>query len=162
MSAENSEKQPTSSRKRAYPAERPYRQSVILLVIGDILCFLIFSIIGDNTHGEFAGLSSVPHILLITLPFLAGWFLVAPFAGLYRKELMTEPRAMAIRTAIAWIPAWVIAIILRGIFIDHRVPGTGFMLIALVFNLAVLEIWRWPFALNNLARKRSASTSSLP
>jgi hypothetical protein len=74
---------------------------------------------------------------------------------------MSEPRAMAIRTALAWIPAWVIAIILRGIFIDHHVPGTGFILIALAFNLAVLEIWRWPFALNNLARKRGASTSQL-
>lgn len=156
MPAENGTKQPTSSRKRAYPAERPYRQSVILLVIGDILCFLIFALLGDTSHGEFTGLAAIPHIILISLPFLAGWFLVAPFLGLYRKELTTEPRAMAYRTAIAWIPAWVIAMVLRGIFIDHAIPGTAFMLIAFVFNLAILEIWRWPFALNNLARKREA------
>ncbi len=102
------------------------------------------------------GWPAIPHIIVITLPFLAGWFLIAPFFGLYRKELTTEPRAMAYRTAIAWIPAWVIAMILRGIFIDHAVPGTAFMLIALVFNLGLLEIWRWPFALNNLVRKRGA------
>src|SRR5436305_6446232 len=137
MSANNRTKQPASSKKRAYPAERPYRQSVILLVIGDILCFLIFAILGDTSHGEFTGLAAIPHIILITLPFLAGWFLVAPFFGLYRKELTTEPRAMAYRTAIAWIPAWVIAMILRGIFIDHAAPGTAFLLIALVFNLGL-------------------------
>jgi len=151
MSA-NETKQPASPKKRAYPAERPYRQSVILLVISDILCFLIFAFIGDNMHGEFTGLASISHIIVISLPFLAGWFLVALFVGLFRKELTTEPRAMAYRTASAWI----IAMILGGIFVDHGVPGTGFMLIAFVFNLVILEIWRWPFALNNLARKRGA------
>jgi len=156
MSANNGTKQPAPPKKRAYPAERPYRQSVILLVIGDILCFLIFALLGDTSHGEFTGLAAILHIIVISLPFLAGWFLVAPFLGLFRKELMAEPRAMAYRTAIAWIPAWVIAMILRGIFIDHAVPGTAFMLIALVFNLGLLEIWRWPFALNSLVRKRGA------
>ena len=34
--------------------------------------------------------------------------------------------------------------------------GSIFALIALVFNLAVLEVWRWPFALNNSMRKRGA------
>jgi hypothetical protein len=154
MPAENETKQPVSPQKRAYPAERPYRQSVILLVIGDILCFLIFSLLGDTSHGEFTGLAAIPHIIEISLPFLAGWFLVAPFLGLFRKELLSEPRAMAYRTALAWVPAWVIAMVLRGIFVDHAVPATTFMLIAFVFNLVLLEIWRWPFALNNLARKR--------
>ncbi|HEV2472189.1 MAG TPA: DUF3054 domain-containing protein [Chthonomonadales bacterium] len=144
-----------AAKKKVYAAERPYRQSVILLVVGDIMCFLIFSIVGDASHNEFSGLTAVPHIIAITLPFLAGWFLVAPFFGLFRKEMTTAPRAMAYRTAFAWIPAWIIAMLLRGLFIDHAVPGSAFMSIAFVFNLAVLELWRWPFALNNLARKQS-------
>jgi hypothetical protein len=145
-----------AAKKRAYPAERPYRQSVILLVVGDIMCFLIFSIVGDAQHNEFSGLAAVPHIIAISLPFLAGWFLIAPFLGLFRKELTTAPRAMAYRTALAWIPAWIIAMLLRGLFVDHGIPQSAFMEIAFVFNLAILELWRWPFALNNLARKQSA------
>jgi hypothetical protein len=145
-----------AAKKRVYATERPYRQSVILLVIGDILCFLIFSLVGTSSHGETTGPSSIGRIVLVALPFMAGWFLVAPFLGLYRKELMAAPRAMATRTAIAWIPAWVISMILRGIFFDHGVPAPAFMLISFAFNLAILEIWRWPFALNNLARKRGA------
>ncbi len=157
MPAKNETDQPPSTRKRVYPAERPYRQSVILLVIGDVLCFLIFSVLGTTSHKEVSGLASIPYIVLVALPFIAGWFLVAPFMGLFKPELMAAPRAMATRTALAWIPAWVISMILRGIFFDHGIPATAFMLIALVFNIAILEVWRWPFALNNLARKRSAT-----
>jgi hypothetical protein len=145
-----------SARKRPYPTERPYRQSVILLVIGDIMCFLIFSVIGASSHGETTGLASIGHIVLVALPFMVGWFLVAPFLGLFCKELMAAPRAMAYRTAMAWVPAWVISMIPRGIFFDHGIPASAFMLISFAFNLAILEIWRWPFALNNLARKRGA------
>jgi Protein of unknown function (DUF3054) len=156
MPPNNGTKQPTSSRKRVYLPERSYRQSVIMLVTGDILCFLIFTIIGGASHNEVTGLANVPHLVLISLPFIAGWFLTAPFLGMFRRELLGAPRAMAYRTALAWIPAWVIAMILRGVFFDHAIPAPAFMLIAFFFNLAILEIWRWPFALNNLARKRGS------
>lgn len=154
MPAKNGAKQPAPSGKRAYLAERPYRQSVILLVIGDVMCFLIFAYVGDASHNQFRGLASVLNILAIALPFLAGWFIVAPFMGMFRKELMTAPRAMAYRTAYAWIPAWVIAMALWGIFFDQGIPPASFMIVAFLFNLVILEIWRWPFALNGLARKR--------
>src|SRR6266852_2387697 len=126
---------PAARRKYAASKEMSYRQAVISLAIGDILVFLI---------------------ILVALPFIAGWFIVSPFMGMFRRDIFTQPRAMAFRTAAAWIPAWVIAMILRGIFFDHGVPGRAFMVIALLFNLALLEIWRWPFALNNAARKRGA------
>jgi hypothetical protein len=156
MPTRNEANRSAPAKKRSYPAERPYRQSVILLVIGDVMCFLIFAVIGTTSHKEVSGLASIPYIMWVALPFIAGWFLVAPFMGLFKPEMMAAPRAMAIRTALAWIPAWVISMILRGIFYDHGVPAATFMLIALFFNLVILEVWRWPFALNNLARKRGA------
>lgn len=154
MPAKEGTNRPAATRKNVAPKERPYKQSVIVLVIGDIMCFLIFTIIGVRTHGEATGLASIPHTILITIPFLVAWFLVSPFVGAFRRDLIAAPRLMATRTAIAWIVSWPIALILRGIFIDHGIPGYAFSLIALVFNLAVLEIWRWPFALNNSMRKR--------
>lgn len=156
MSAKNDTKQPASRRKYANFPERSYRQSVIMLVIGDVLCFLIFSIIGNTSHGEVTGLAALPHIVLVSLPFIAGWFLVAPFLGMFQRALFAAPRAMALRTAIVWVPAWAIAMLLRGIFFDRGVPPLTFMEIAFLFNLVILEIWRWPFALNNLSRKRMA------
>ena len=148
--------EPVRARKYARSIEMSYQQALTSLIIGDILVFIIFAIIGDTSHGKLSGLASVGHSILVALPFIAGWFLVAPFMGLFRRELLTQPRAMAIRTLYAWIPAWVIAMILRGIFFDHGVPAPVFMGIALLFNAALLEIWRWPFALNNATRKRGA------
>ena len=147
---------PVRQRKYAQSKEMSYQQALTSLIIGDILVFIIFAIIGDTSHGKLSGLASVGHSIVVALPFIAGWFLVSPFMGLFRRELLTQPRAMAIRTVWAWIPAWVIAMILRGIFFDHGIPAPAFMGIALLFNIALLEIWRWPFALNNAARKRGA------
>jgi hypothetical protein len=50
---------------------------------------------------------------------------------------------------------------LRWLQVD-RLTGTppgaffAFATVALLFNLALLAIWRWPFALNNDLRKRGA------
>ena len=154
--AQDEADQPVRERKYARSKEMSYQQALTSLIIGDILVFIIFAIIGDKTHGQLSGLASVGHSIVVALPFIVGWFLVSHFMGLFRRELLTQPRAMAIRTLWAWIPAWVIAMILRGIFFDHGVPAPVFMAIALLFNAALLEVWRWPFALNNAARKRGA------
>jgi DUF3054 family protein len=156
MPVQGETNQPATKRKYATSKEMSYRQAVISLVIGDILVFIIFAIIGDTSHGKVSGLASLPHSILVALPFMASWFIVSPFMGLFRRDILTQPRAMAMRTLLAWIPAWAIAMILRGIFFDHGVPAAVFMGIALFFNLLLLEIWRWPFAVNNAARKRGA------
>jgi hypothetical protein len=136
--------------------EMPYKQAVITLVIGDALCFLIFAAIGSGSHGEVSGVSSIPHIIVTALPFVAGWFLVSPFVGAFRRMVVAQPRVMVIRTGLAWVLAWPVTMLLRGIFVDHGVPPLTFAIIALLFNLGILLLWRWPFALNNSLRKRGA------
>src|SRR5712692_1974130 len=143
MPTQGETNQPATRRKYASSKEMPYRQAVISLAIGDVMVFLIFVIIGDTSHGKLSGLASILHIILVALPFIAGWFIVSPFMGMFRRDILTQPRAMAIRTIWAWIPSWVIAMLLLGIFQYHAVPPTPFMIVALVFNLTILEIWRW-------------------
>jgi len=88
-------------------------------------------------------------------PFAIAWFIVSPFIGVYRKELVANPRKMARRTFIAWMLSWPVAMALRGIFVDHAVPPFTFALIALFVNAAFLLLWRWPYALNHSMKKRS-------
>src|SRR5437868_10694757 len=123
------------------------------LVVGDALAFLVFAAIGRSSHGEAAGLAAIPQIVLTAVPFAAAWFIIAPFAGAYRRELTAQPRKMAIRTVLAWLLSWPVAMALRGIFVDHAVPPISFALITLIFNTFILLIWRWPFALNNSIKK---------
>ena len=135
-------------------ASRRNTLRIISLVVGDALCFIIFSAIGRGNHGEATGLAAIPQIVVTALPFLAGWFLVAPFVGAFRQDVMANPRKMALRTLLSWVLAWPVAMALRGIFVDHGIPPLTFALITLVFNTLILQIWRWPFALNNSIKKR--------
>ena len=147
---------PITEKKVRTPKEIPYKQAVIMLVIGDLLCFLIFVAFGRNSHGEASGFAAIPQIIITALPFAAGWFLVSPFVGAFRHKILAQPRSMVIRTAVAWLIAWPVAMLLRGIFVDHNVPPLSFAIIVLLFNMLLLLIWRWPFALNNSLRKRGS------
>jgi hypothetical protein len=149
---------PVTEKKVKPSREIPYKRAIILLVIGDLLCFLIFVALGlsSHSHGEALGFAAIPQIIIIALPFVAGWFLVSPFVGVFRHKILAQPRSMVIRTAVAWLIAWPVAMLLRGIFVDHGVPKFSFAIVVLLFNMLFLLIWRWPFALNNSLRKRGA------
>ena len=146
---------PATQNKVKPSREIPYKQAVILLVIGDLLCFLIFVALGRSSHGEASGFAAIPQIIVTALPFIAGWFLVSPFVGAFRHKILAQPRSMVIRTAVAWLLAWPVALLLRGIFVDHGVPPLSFAIVVLLFNMLLLLIWRWPFALNNQMRQRA-------
>ena len=156
MSTTEERNVPVTEKKVRTPKEISFTQSIIMLVIGDLICFLIFAALGRNTHGEASGFAAIPQIILTALPFVAGWFLVSPFVGAFRHKILSQPRAMVIRTAVAWLIAWPVAMLLRGIFVDHGIPPLSFALVVLLFNMLLLLIWRWPFALNNSLRKRGA------
>jgi cation transport ATPase len=147
---------PATQKKVKTSREIQYKQAVIILVIGDLLCFLIFVAFGRSSHGEASGFAAISQIIVTALPFIAGWFLVSPFVGAFRHKIMAQPRSMVIRTAVAWLIAWPVAMLLRGIFVDHGVPPLSFAIVVLIFNMLLLLIWRWPFALNNSLRQRRA------
>ena len=144
---------PVTEKKARARKEMPYKQAVIILVIGDLLCFLIFAALGRDTHGETSGFAAIPQIIKTALPFAAGWFLVSPFVGAFRHKILAQPRAMVMRTVLAWLLSWPVAMILRGIFVDHGIPPFSFAFVVLLFNTVLLLVWRWPFALNNSMRK---------
>ena len=125
-----------------------------MLASGDLVAFLAFSAIGRGSHGEATGLAAIPAVIVTAAPFAIAWFIVSPFIGVYRKELVANPRKMARRTFIAWMLSWPVAMALRGIFVDHAVPPFTFALIAMFVNAAFLLLWRWPYALNHSMKKR--------
>lgn len=131
---------------------------IIALVVGDVLCFLIFVSLGAEQHGEGFNLLNT---FWLALPFVAGWLLVSPFIGAFKADIATRPSRMLVRTVLAWLASWPVAMALRWLLVDRAsVPAvslTGFLtfaLIALAFNLGLLLLWRWPFSLNNDLRKR--------
>jgi hypothetical protein len=144
----------TEKNSDALKEGRSTSRYIAVLALGDTLAFLVFAAIGRGSHGEATGLAAIPQVILTAAPFAIAWFIVAPFVGVYRRELMADPRKMAARTLLGWVLSWPVAMVLRGIFVDHAVPPWTFAVIALVVNAAFLLIWRWPYALNNSLRKR--------
>jgi hypothetical protein len=132
------------------------RTRVISLITGDILCFVIFAVLGTNAHQKG---SSFLYDLWVSIPFMTAWFLVSPFVGAYRADVATQPAKMLLRTLLAWLASWPVAMGLRWLLVERTSPVPlesflSFALVTLLVNLILLVIWRWPFALNNSLRKR--------
>jgi hypothetical protein len=124
-----------------------------------MICFLIFAALGRNTHGESSGFAAIPQIIVTAIPFAAGWFLISPFVGAFRQKLLAQPRSMAMRTALAWLLAWPVAMLLRRIFVNDGISPLSFAIFAIIvllFNMLLLLLWRWSFALYNSRRKHGA------
>ncbi len=115
---------------------------IALLAIGDALIFVIFAVIGMRSHKESL---TVPSVLLTAAPFAIGWFLVSPFIGAFRRKITSQPGKMSLRTALAWLIAWPVGLLLRGI-IRHEIPPLSFAIVTLITNIIFLQLWRVPFA----------------
>ncbi len=130
---------------------------IVALVVGDIIVFLVFATVGRRSHGEAAGLSTVLDVAWTALPFMLGWFLVSPFVGAFRRNIIVNPRTMAGRTALAWLASWPVAMLLRGLLVDHALPPWTFWLVAFLANTIFLQIWRFLYAFVAQRGQRRAS-----
>lgn len=141
------------------PKEMSRSTQIISLVVGDILCFLIFATLGTDAHGQGINLLNS---CWVALPFAVAWFIVSPWIGAYKADLSKRPKAMLMRTLLCWLATWPVAMALRWLLVD-RVTGVtagaflSFAVVALVANALILNIWRWPFALNNKVRTQNLS-----
>jgi hypothetical protein len=115
---------------------------IALLAIGDALVFIIFAIIGMRSHKESL---TIPSVLQVAAPFAIGWFLVSPFVGAFRRRITNQPGKMSLRTALSWLLAWPLGLLLRGL-IDREVPPLSFAIVTLITNTIFLQLWRVPFA----------------
>ncbi len=156
--ANQADSQTTPAPKRDPYKSKPMspRRRVITLAIGDAFVFLVFASIGQNSHGEPL---SIPSIVFVALPFALGWFLVAPFVGAFRGDIVANPRRMANRTIKAWFLSWPVAMAFRWLLVDRTRNTTPasfltFAIVALTINVVILLLWRWPFTLNNSIRER--------
>lgn len=128
-----------SAVQRAWP--------LAVLAAGDAISFLVFAGVGRRTHQETSGLSALGSVAVTALPFALGWFLVSPFAGAFRRSLLTDPVRMLKRTELAWVCAWPVALLLRwALSSDHQIP-VSFAVVVLLSNAVFLAVWRTAFTL---------------
>jgi Mg2+/Co2+ transporter CorB len=103
------------------------QKTPIFLFAGDILAIAVVTVIGFATHGE-AGIALVPRMLTTFVPLIIGWFLVAPFLGLFNPEIVSKPRQLW-RPVLAMILAGPLAALLRALWLNTVViPIFGLVL----------------------------------
>jgi Protein of unknown function (DUF3054) len=125
-----------------------------LLAAGDAMAFMAFAAIGRASHSEAAGPDALAQIIETAAPFTIGWFAVAPLAGAFRAEVARRPRRMLARTALAWLLAWPLGLLLRALIRQTSIP-LSFAIVTLITNLLILAGWRVAFAC--LAARRGSS-----
>lgn len=112
-----------------------------LLIVGDIAAFIIFAAIGRSSHGLASGLQAFVEVITTALPFILGWLLTSPFLGSYRSTTITTPLRMMKLTALAWLVACPVGLLLRALFLQRGIP-VSFALVTFISNLLLLVSWR--------------------
>jgi hypothetical protein len=111
-----------------------------ILILGDVIAFVILTVIGFATHGE-TDLSFLPRMAAAFFPLLLGWFLLAPWFGLLDETIISNPKHL-LRIPFAMLFVAPFAIILRGAWLNAPVLP----LFALIFggsNALGMMVWRW-------------------
>lgn len=116
-----------------------------LLAVGDIVVFMLFAVIGRASHNEAAGLSAIAEVAQTAAPFALGWFVVSPWLGAFNADVAARPRHMLGRTALAWLLALPIGLIVRALIIGRGSP-LSFAIVTFITALLMLLGWRGVYA----------------
>jgi hypothetical protein len=109
------------------------------LILGDIFAIALVTVIGFATHGE-TGLDFAPRMLTTFGPVTLGWFLVAPFLGLFQPEITANPRQLW-RPFLAMVFAGPLAALLRALLLNSVVIPVFAVVLAGSAGLGMV-VWR--------------------
>ncbi|MCL9813176.1 DUF3054 domain-containing protein [Natranaeroarchaeum aerophilus] len=116
------------------------RQFAVLA--GDLLVVSLVVAGGIVEHHGLAGLTDPFTTLETVIPFAVGWLLCAGIAGLYRPDVLTDPRVAARHTTLTALAAVNVGLLLRAS--PYFAGGTAwpFPLVMTGTVLVVVVPWR--------------------
>ncbi|MFC6717216.1 DUF3054 domain-containing protein [Natrialbaceae archaeon GCM10025810] len=132
----------TSARPRAATADR----ATAVLAAIDVVVVVGFVTFGLVSHGT-SPLSDPVRSLETVAPFLFGWLVASGLAGVYARDVYTSPKRTARLTAVAWIAAANVGLILRTSPVFDQTAVFPFNLVITGFGLLFLLCWRVAYAL---------------
>jgi len=118
------------------------------LVLGDIIALVIITVIGFATHGE-TDLSFLPRMLTTFVPLVVGWFLIAPWLGLFDAQTTSTLKQLW-RPLLAMLLAAPMAAMLRAAMLNAVALPLFTLILGGSAALGML-IWRllWYFLATN-------------
>lgn len=119
------------------------RNSLALLIAGDLLVILSFVWIGRSSHSM--AITDIVASLATAVPFIISWFAIMPWFGIYTAAINQSWQRMTLRLLLAWAVAGPAALVLRALFLGRPIVGgiiPIFAVVSLVYIGLVALIWR--------------------
>ncbi len=114
------------------------------IAVGDVVALLAFLLIGTLEHSTLEQLQADPTIYLLAAgPFLLGWFICSPLVGAYSPGGGSAPNSSIPLAIRSWIPAVLVALVIRIVALPDRGAEVTFAVVMLVGGTIVLSIWRF-------------------
>ncbi|MEZ0395040.1 MAG: DUF3054 family protein [Anaerolineales bacterium] len=129
---------------------KPLSRSILLLASGDTVAIAVITLIGFASHGELQ-ISFAGRMLTTFAPLLAGWFLIAPWLGLFDQKVVSNPRQLW-RPVLAMFLAAPLTAVLRAALLN----SAALPLFALILGGSAalgMVFWRGAFLLAKRAQK---------
>jgi hypothetical protein len=110
-----------------------------ILILGDLIALGLITLFGFSSHGEL-GFSYLPRMAASFFPISIAWFLISPWFGLFRKEIICNARQL-------WRPMPVILIagplaaLMRGSILGSPVIPIFVIVLTLTSGLGLIA-WR--------------------
>jgi hypothetical protein len=120
----------------ARPALTRTRNSGVIVLLGDMLCFLIFALVGLRSHED--GITAAS-LLRTAVPFQVGWLLTSTAIGL--QSFNRTPIVRPGKVLTAWSAALLLGLAARSLFFGREFALT-FAVITFLFNAVLLIGWR--------------------
>jgi hypothetical protein len=117
-----------------------------ILILGDILAILITTLIGFATHNEL-DVSFIGRMTAAFLPLVIGWFLLAPWFGLFQPRTTSDLKQLW-RPVLAMIFAAPLAAVLRGLMLNAPIIPIFAVVLGATSALGMLA-WRGLYFLWN-------------
>jgi len=114
------------------------------LIIGDVVIIAILTYIGFATHGE-TSLSYIPRMGTSFFPLMIGWFLLAPWFGLFDEQITSNTKNLW-RIALAALFSAPLAAVLRSFLLGNSVIPIFAAILGLT-NAVGMIFWRWIYIL---------------
>ncbi|NIA26218.1 MAG: DUF3054 family protein [Gammaproteobacteria bacterium] len=123
----------------------------VIAVIGDVIVLGVLTVAGFTMHET---LSDVPRLLVTVISFLVAWAWIAPWFGVYRDEVLADPKRIW-RVLLAWVAAAPFGAVLRAFLLGLTVSPI-FVVVMTVVTGAGLIVWREVLALRFGSRSTPA------
>jgi len=121
------------------------RRNTVILILGDLAVFVMFALVGRETHA-----SSDPNLIVNALPtlmpFVLIWLLVSVPMGVYRSNVYRLTPLTIIRTLAAWIVTGPIALYVRALLLARTAIPVPFIIVTMGLNGVLLLAWHIFFA----------------